>query len=75
MKKSIWIVLTVLICICVGAMVLQAEGPKVPDEFKINSDAKHFKDGKKKKCPPAYELVTLTHKKHAEELMSAPSPA
>ena len=67
MKKSFWVVLMVLILICVGAMVLQAQGPKVAEEFKINSDAKHFKDGKKKKGNPAYELVTLTHKKHAEE--------
>jgi hypothetical protein len=57
----------VLILICVGAMVLRAEGPKVPDEFEINSDAKHFKDGKKKKANPAFKSVKLTHKKHAEE--------
>jgi hypothetical protein len=57
----------VLILICFGAMVLQAGEPNVPDEFEINSDAKHFKNGKKKKGNPAYKLVTLTHKKHAEE--------
>ena len=48
-------------------MVLQAEGPKFVDEFKIDSEAKHFKNGKKKKGAPAYELVTLTHQKHAKE--------
>ena len=66
MKKSLCVVFMVLILICVGAMVLQAGGPKVADEFKINSDAKHFKNGTKKKGAPAYELVTLTHQKHAE---------
>jgi len=67
LKKSIWVVFTVLILICVGAMVLQAEGPKVPTEFKINSEAKHFKNGAKKKGEPAYQLVTLTHEKHSKE--------
>ncbi|MGA1841729.1 MAG: cytochrome c3 family protein [bacterium] len=67
MKKSFWVVLTVLIIICVGAMVLQAGGPEVPDELEINSDVSHFKDGKKTKIPPGYNLPKLTHKKHAKE--------
>ncbi len=67
MKKTFWIVLSVLVIICVGAMVLQAGAPEVPEEFEINSDAKHFKDGKKTKIPPASEYPKLTHKKHAKE--------
>ncbi|MGA1844292.1 MAG: cytochrome c3 family protein [bacterium] len=65
MKKSFWIVVMVLILICVGSMVLQAGGPKVADDFKINSDAKFF-GGAKKKAPPAFEAVPLSHKKHAD---------
>lgn len=67
MKKSFWVVLTVLIIICVGAMVLQAEGPEAPKEVEINSNASHFKDGKKTKIPPKYNLPKLTHMKHAKE--------
>jgi len=65
LKKSFWIVVMVLILICVGSMVLQAGGPKVPEDFKINSDAKFF-GGAKKKGPPAFEAVPLSHKKHAD---------
>ncbi|MGA1864220.1 MAG: cytochrome c3 family protein [bacterium] len=67
MKKSFWVVLTVLIIICVGAMVLQVGAKEAPDEMEINSDATHFKDGKKTKIPPAYNPPKLTHKKHAKE--------
>jgi len=67
LKKYFTVVLAILILICIGAMLLQAEGPDVPEEFDICSDAKHFKDGKKTKIPPAYKLPKLTHKKHASE--------
>jgi hypothetical protein len=67
LRKSFWVVFTVLIIICVGAMVLQAGGPEVPEEFEINSDVKHFKNAKKTKIPPGYDLAKLTHKKHAKE--------
>lgn len=67
MKKTFWIVLSVLVIICVGAMVLQAGGPEVPEEFEINSDAKYFKNGKKTKIPPKNKYAKLSHKKHAKE--------
>ncbi len=67
MKKYFTVVLMVLIFICIGAMVLQTVGADVAKEFNICSDAKHFKDGKKKKGPPAFTPVKLTHEKHAKE--------
>ena len=67
MKKSFWVVLMVLVLICAGALVLKAEGPKkIADNLEINSDATHFKQGKKTKVPPKYKLVPLSHKKHAD---------
>lgn len=52
--------------ILIGAMVLRAESPKVPEAFDICSDATHFKNGKKTKAPPAYQAVHMTHEKHAK---------
>lgn len=70
MRKSFWFVVVVLLMICIGTMFLRADGIDVIENFKndfnIESEAKHFKDGAKKKGAPAFKPVPLSHKKHAD---------
>jgi hypothetical protein len=65
LKKFLGVIALVVIIVCIGALAISAQGPEFVKEFKINSDAKFFKGGKKKGAP-AFELVKLNHEKHAK---------
>ena len=68
MKKSLLLIAVLTLTLfCFVSLRAEAEkkGPKVPDNFEINSDAKHFSKPKSK-IPPKTELCKLSHKKHAD---------